>query len=850
MAWVGKETSLDAKDWGWKYCSTRSPALIIENGGFRVNHGRSYKRNSVVIAYCKKGQRLQGDKIMICDGSNWKVRQRKLPPSCQEPKCPEPPRIENGFHYYKNGTFPRKGGSRVFYKCLDGFRIDKRVSYLICLRRSKIWRGKIPRCTAKIKCKHPGNVAYGLVTLDNLMEQSEATFECEPGNKLIGAKILKCQSSGKWDKPIPHCRPNISCPVPPQTDIPNSAIEVNNPSAKYILPGEFMDIKCAQGYRLDGISFLECLEDETWDSDLPKCEAVSGCKLPSIPKNGGILEDHFLSDVVKVRTTLNFFCNKTYRLEGPTWSECIYDEFEGVAWSNSVPRCEAITCPDHNPPGNGAKSLNGPFHVGVTVAYSCYTGYKLIGSHNRTCRENGMWSGVLASCDSGSTVCLDPGIPINGLRNGHRFDTGDVVQFSCKSGNYLFGNSTRVCQSNGYWTGTEVFCRGPNEFDDITAASATLITQIDRLKLISDKASSVKTKNFNSSATNSSSRTLDVNDPGGLNIIFILDSSGSVGKKGFATAKKFAIALVQHIGVSQNGVVRVGAITFSSDVTVNFYTRDYLTTGEIVEQLSNIQYKPGDTATNPALMAARTEVIPDATSARPSSSTAIFLITDGRANVRGRPKEEADLIVQEFDAEIYAIGVGSNVLEKELADITYPKGDENDRHYMKVESFSKMNEMLQFLINGTIDYSACGLLQRRIKPKEAEPGAAPEEGLKRRKRNNRMRIVGGEKVSKHWPWMAGLFYGDLQRGLQSFGGLVVTLVIAQFLQVRGIKEMASVIDEFHDLEAPVVHSNDYYRSLAKHKQRDEALPVCNTCDDPGRKSSERQEIRTVFYIKK
>lgn len=70
--------------------------------------------------------------------------------------------------------------------------------------------------------------------------------------------------------------------------------------------------------------------------------------------------------------------------------------------------------------------------------------------------------------------------------------------------------------------------------------------------------------------------------------------------------------------------------------------------------------------------------------------------------MRGRPKEEANLLIQEFDIEIYAIGVGSSILEDELASIAYPKGNDDDRHYMKVESFAKMDEMLQLLINGTI----------------------------------------------------------------------------------------------------------------------------------------------------
>ena len=36
--------------------------------------------------------------------------------------------------------------------------------------------------------------------------------------------------------------------------------------------------------------------------------------------------------------------------------------------------------------------------VGHTVTYNCTTGYKLIGSSSRTCQSNGQWSGTQPYC--------------------------------------------------------------------------------------------------------------------------------------------------------------------------------------------------------------------------------------------------------------------------------------------------------------------------------------------------------------------------------------------------------------------------------------------------------------------
>nr|BAR45606.1 complement factor B-1 [Ammothea sp. RS-2014] len=756
-------------------CHGNSHALKLYNGKFRVNKLVSYGKNKVVVAMCNKGYDLFGDRILICDGTNWIVRRGKTKPTCREKKCPEPPAIENGFVYYRKGQIARRGGTRVFYKCLDGFQISSSRPSLFCLKRNKRWRGTPPKCISKKKCPELGDVANGRRTPSNFEEGSVVQYECNQDSTMIGPSVIKCRSDATWNDTIPECKPQNACKLPTQDEIPHSRMLSDVPGAKYVLADEFVTMVCEKGFRIEGMNFLQCLQGGTWDSDFAKCSVVHGCP-PAYPiANGGIIESLKVGVNVSHGTTLNYFCNETYRMVGSSWIECVDHEFEGLAWSNKPPKCFPIRCSDHEAPDNGVILSNGPYYVGDVVSYSCYEGYKLVGSKNRTCKDTGTWSGALATCDSENTVCPNPGVPINGMKSGNRYDAGDVVVFSCKPTYFLFGNATRICQSNGYWSGTEVFCRGTNEFDDITHISNKLLTRFDMLKLISKK-SYTNSDATNNTQSNSSAqgRTLNINNPGGLNLIFIFDSSGSVGKRGFETAKKFASTLVQHIGVGANGV-RVAAMTFSSDVTVNFYTREFLTTEEVVEQIGLIQYNPGDTATNPALITATTEVIPEAARARPLSSSAVFLITDGRANVGGRPKEAADRLIQEFDVEIYAIGVGSNILEDELASIAYSKDGDTDRHYMKVESFAKMNEMLQLLINGTIDYSACGLLQRRKNTEKKELGVEKAEPGARNKRSLRIRIVGGETVTKHWPWMVGLYYGSPLLGhksLQCGGSLI------------------------------------------------------------------------------
>ena len=59
----------------------------------------------------------------------------------------------------------------------------------------------------------------------------------------------------------------------------------------------------------------------------------------------------------------------------------------------TVVDCGALT-----DPANGQVSHTAGTTVGQTAAYSCNTGYDLVGDSNRTCQATGMWSGSEPTC--------------------------------------------------------------------------------------------------------------------------------------------------------------------------------------------------------------------------------------------------------------------------------------------------------------------------------------------------------------------------------------------------------------------------------------------------------------------
>lgn len=58
-----------------------------------------------------------------------------------------------------------------------------------------------------------------------------------------------------------------------------------------------------------------------------------------------------------------------------------------------------INCGELSDPVNGMVDVTSTLHGGI-ARYSCNTGYTIDGPNNRTCGDQGMWSGTEPSCQS------------------------------------------------------------------------------------------------------------------------------------------------------------------------------------------------------------------------------------------------------------------------------------------------------------------------------------------------------------------------------------------------------------------------------------------------------------------
>ncbi|XP_065903900.1 P-selectin-like [Dysidea avara] len=127
--------------------------------------------------------------------------------------------------------------------------------------------------------------------------------------------------------------------------------------------------------------------------------------------------------------------------------------------------CEPI-CPRIFAPVDGTISCqlgaNNVANPGETCQFTCDDGFTLTGSSSRTCQNDRTWSGTEPMCGTGPT-CPPLTAPDNGdidcsLGDDGEANPGDTCTFTCDDGYELGGSTSRTCGDDGSWSGTDTTC--------------------------------------------------------------------------------------------------------------------------------------------------------------------------------------------------------------------------------------------------------------------------------------------------------------------------------------------------------------------------------------------------------
>uniref|UniRef100_A0A672SDS5 CUB and sushi domain-containing protein 3-like n=1 Tax=Sinocyclocheilus grahami TaxID=75366 RepID=A0A672SDS5_SINGR len=427
------------------YCSTPdSPqhGFVVSQTGGHVN--------SVVRWACDRGYRLIGKNMAVCRRTEFGyLAWDSSVPACQAVSCGPPVAPVNGGMLAADYS----AGTRATYFCNDGFRLSsKEVTSTVC-QADGTWsnHNKIPRCTVVV-CPSIGSFTldhgkWRIVNGSRYEYGTKVAFTCNTGYYRLGPAHIHCTSNGTWSwrNERPRCKTG-HCGAP--ESIVNGQVIGENFGYR-----DTVVYQCNPGFRLIGSSVRICQQDHNWSGLLPSCVSVS-CGHPGSPIYGRTVGDGFnLNDVV------TFFCNNGYILEGPSQAQCQADR----QWSQQPPTCRVVNCTDPGIPANSIRKSKieyGNFTFGTVVSYDCNPGYYLFGSSVLTCQPVGYWDKPLPECLGTSVDCGHPGSPPHAVVMGDKFTFGSTVHYRCLEDRALIGESTRTCQLNGQWSGSQPHCSG------------------------------------------------------------------------------------------------------------------------------------------------------------------------------------------------------------------------------------------------------------------------------------------------------------------------------------------------------------------------------------------------------
>ncbi|KAE8279214.1 Sushi, von Willebrand factor type A, EGF and pentraxin domain-containing protein 1 [Larimichthys crocea] len=418
---------------------TCDPPPDILHGHYK---GSDFQVGRKVQYVCDEGYELAGDATWTClKFGKWDKRNS---PRCSPVQCPEPPLEEN--HLVLKGVDAESG--TVELSCEDGYVLEG-AQVLRCMA-SQEWNATFPVCK-QVFCGALPEVSFGGPSSSSppFPFSSVVSYTCMDGFTLRKEGSVSCLPNGQWSSPYPECIP-VECPQP--VEISNGIVDVQG--LMYLSKALY---SCKSGYNLVGNSTVLCGEKGLWIGGVPSCRPIE-CSIPKQIANGRVVYTK-----LQFGHSVTYSCLRGYRVHGPETLQCL----ASGEWDIEPPACVQISCTPPQPIENGF--VEGQDHsFGVTIFYSCFPGFQLVGHDHLTCEEFG-WSSSVPVCvpsDCGLPPHIDFGEYVRvGGDTGTlaspmdlNFLHGTLIEYSCHKGYDLSSPTRLVCQEDGGWNGTAPSC--------------------------------------------------------------------------------------------------------------------------------------------------------------------------------------------------------------------------------------------------------------------------------------------------------------------------------------------------------------------------------------------------------
>nr|AAI70192.1 Complement factor B [Xenopus laevis] len=439
------------------------------------------------------------------------------------------------------------------------------------------------------------------------------------------------------------------------------------------------------------------------------------CDLTKVPIIGG---NYTVSNGGNVGSIVDYQCPK-WKYPHPKYTrECLYNGL----WTDQKIKavCKDVRCPKPVEfEGGDYEPWQNFYTVGDTLNFECYTGFETKGSQNRTCQENAKWSGETTICEDYNSYCPNPGTPIGASKSGTSYKMEGKVSYTCQQGLIMFGSNERKCLEDKTWSGTEPSCRQWYTYDNpkevAKSFSSSMLENVDTTNL-----------------EDRSDRSVQILKDGLMNIFIVLDTSKSVGEEKFEEAKEASKLFIEKMA-DYDIKPRYCIISYASVAiaVVSLRDPDSNDAEAVTKHLEDFQYnnhadKQG-TNTRAALHSIYEHLIEQELAYEKEGKKAdfmkihnvILLMTDGKFNMGGDPREEMKLIIRFLDIgirtenprleylDVYVFGLGSDIDQPEINELASKK--DKEVHTFHLENVNKMKEFFELMLDESDVLDTCGL---------------------------------------------------------------------------------------------------------------------------------------------
>ncbi len=162
-----------------------------------------------------------------------------------------------------------------------------------------------------------------------------------------------------------------------------------------------------------------------------------------------------------------------------------------------------------------------------------------------------------------------------------------------------------------------------------------------------------------------------------IDLVIIMDSSGSIGAPNYQKGLDFIKKLVNDFDIGENET-RVSLINYSSTASIITYLNTIFNKTVLLQKVAGMKYEAGNTNTQDALRLANDFVLQESKGMRPLEkgvSKVVIVITDGGSNVNAALTVPNAGKIKERGFSVVSVGIGNSLNQAELIGMASNKDD-------------------------------------------------------------------------------------------------------------------------------------------------------------------------------